>query len=175
MTKTKRKILLVLPGIVCLLAAFAALASCAPGNDGGQTSLSGGTQSSGSGSSGRPDVPGGDVEEYYTEGLLFEASGENYYVSGYEGSDTEVVVPSVYRGAAVTGVRDTAFAYNAAVEKVTLADSITDIGTWTFSDCTALREVVLSDSLTSIPDWAFSGCTALETVILPETPVSFSV
>ena len=48
--------------------------------------------------------------------------------------------------------------------RVTIPDSVTDIGKQAFDCCTGLTNMTIPDSVTSIGDWAFSGCISLKTV-----------
>jgi hypothetical protein len=47
------------------------------------------------------------------------------------------------------------------LQSVTIASSVTRIGSWAFENCTALTSVVIHDSVTTLGSHAFSGCTAL--------------
>ena len=85
-------------------------------------------------------------EEKYTAGLLFTKYGdkEEYYVSAYNGSDTEVLVPSKYLGLSVVAIGIEAFYGN-----------------------TNIIKIVMPESVTTIHGKAFYGCTNLQTVIMP--------
>ena len=55
------------------------------------------------------------------------------------------------------------------LERITIPDSVRNIGRYLFCSCTSLREVVLGSGITSIGDSDYSGCTALERIVIPDT------
>lgn len=92
------------------------------------------------------DVCANCGEEKHTAGLLFTKYGDtaSYYVSAYNGSDTEVLVPSKYLGLPVTAIGIEAFYGN-----------------------TNIIKIVMPESVKTIHGKAFYGCTGLQTVIMP--------
>ena len=84
-------------------------------------------------------------------------SGLEYYhqedgsigISGYTGSETDLVIPAEIGG-----------------------DSVTGIGLIAFRDCIGLKSVVLPDTVTYIGDGAFGGCTNLSSVTIPDSVTS---
>ena len=55
------------------------------------------------------------------------------------------------------------------LEKITLPDTITEIGAEAFSECEALKEINLPSNLASIYYHAFYECKKLESIIIPES------
>ena len=94
------------------------------------------------------------------------ADSSFYYVSGYEGVKTEVEIPNEYDGLRVIGIAANAFEGNTTIKRITMPNSINDIGTRAFADCTALESITIPTSVTNIASYAFSGCTSLKTVTL---------
>lgn len=90
-------------------------------------------------------------------------------ITGYEGKETDVVVPGLIDGRTVTELGDKAFSGNEKLESVKLPDTIIRIGDDAFKNCVKLEEVVLSKTLAKLGDSAFKGCKELEVVLLPET------
>lgn len=84
-----------------------------------------------------------------TPGLIFTLStyGDYYSVAGYSGSETMVVVPSVYRNVPVTHISDQAFFGNAQIKKVVLPNSITSIGEAAFYNCQNLNTLAIPNSV----------------------------
>ena len=130
-----------------------------------------------------------------SEMLGFEKQDDGCYgVAVYE-SRPRLVIPSEYKGVAVTAVVQPHYPEDFRVEGVTeivLPDSIrrigsecfsyyydltrieipkgvTEIGRFAFGDCSALREVILPDGLKSIETGAFSKCKSLSHIDLPES------
>lgn len=60
------------------------------------------------------------------------------------------------------------FHLNTSVKGVTIADTVTEIGTKTFYGCKSLTSVEIPGSVRSIGEGAFSGCTSLATITLNE-------
>lgn len=95
---------------------------------------------------------------YYTDGLVFTTTRTNATVSGYNGTATEVIVPSTYNGKTVTDIGNDAFYRTRelpAVTSIKLPDTIQRIGSRAFYDCQHLVSVNLTYKVTSIGADAF--------------------
>ena len=93
----------------------------------------------------------------------------HYVVTGYKGDDTQVIIPSVYRGKPIKSIAYEAFANNNAIEIVIIPDSVTTIEDNAFAGCTSLVEVQIPSSVTSIGDYTFSNCSSLVVITLPDS------
>lgn len=82
-------------------------------------------------------------------------------IVGYEGTDTEVKIPTKIDSLTVVAIGDNAFAGNTSVEVVKLHNDVTIIGKGAFKGCTALKEIKSAKSLATIGEGAFEGCKAL--------------
>lgn len=107
----------------------------------------------------------------YTYQILDNGTVE---ITGYSGSDTELVIPSEIEGKSVTSIGLYAFdgIENMACERlesVTIPDSVTNIGWKAFSNCTSLTSITIPDSVASISNGAFEGCTSLTSVTIPNS------
>ena len=71
-------------------------------------------------------------------------------ITRFNGSETDVVIPSTIDGKSVTSIGSYAFSECTSLTSVTIPDSVTSIGTWAFSDCTSLTSVTIPDSVTSM-------------------------
>ena len=106
-------------------------------------------------------------EEPFTEGLIFELSGDgaSYAVTGYKGTSTEVYIPSYYRGMPVSSIGDRAFEWCSSLTSIMISDSVISIGEWAFGGCSSLTSITIPDSVTYIGLGAFEGCSSLTSVV----------
>ncbi len=98
--------------------------------------------------------------------------GDYYEVSGYNGSLTEIVIPSKYKGKPVSSIGANAFSGCTSLTSVTIPDSVTSIGAYAFSYCTGLTSITIPGGATSIGHYAFSGCTSLRGITISNTVTS---
>ncbi len=100
-----------------------------------------------------------------TSGLVYrtDTANKTAMVVGYEGTDTDVTIPSYFSASntsyKVTGLSASAFA-GKNIRSVILSDYITELPAGAFKDCAQLEEI--SGFFTVIGDNAFSGCTSLD-------------
>lgn len=88
---------------------------------------------------------------------------------GYNGTDTDVIVPETVDGQTITAIDFFAFNFNEDINSIILPDSITEIDPQAFAWCTNLKKVVLPKNLTEISGGLFRKCTSLEIIELPKT------
>ncbi len=109
-------------------------------------------------------------ELYATEGLVFtEQSDGTYAVTGYTGSATEVFIPKIYNGKAVTSIGNSAFYYCMSLASITIPDSVTSIGEGAFCFCISIVSITIPDSVTSIGNNAFGACLNLASITIPDS------
>ena len=155
----KRKIFLLICAVLIAALLIGVLAACDPGSK-----EQGGSQTPGGTTTPGDDGLGGDVGSVVTspDGIVFTNIGGSYSVTGYEGTDTEVIIPETYRGLPVTMIAENAFAGQSTVTSVTIQDGVTSIGGSAFSGCISLTSITIPNSVTSIGDHAFSDCDNLQ-------------
>lgn len=83
--------------------------------------------------------------------------------------DTDIVIPSEYKGKPVVAILSSAFAKNTTITSITLPKSIKSIGQWAFAYCDNLEKIVISEGLETIEDYAFLECYALKKITLPDS------
>lgn len=100
--------------------------------------------------------------------LSFSLQGESYAVTGF-GADgvgtTDVVIPATYNDLPVTAIADGAFSFS-DIESVTIASSVTSIGTRAFGNCASLTSIAIPGSVATVGDHAFIGCSSLSSVTI---------
>ena len=115
-----------------------------------------------------------EVKEYAIESLEYSLSdtGTVYTVKGI-GTVTskEIDVPATFSGLPVWGIGIKAFENNVNITKVTLPETLSDIGNLAFTGCTALESIDLPDGLQYIGMRAFSG-SGLKSLNIPDSVVS---
>ncbi|SHJ12322.1 Listeria/Bacterioides repeat-containing protein [Clostridium cavendishii DSM 21758] len=92
--------------------------------------------------------------------------GITYSITGYNGSDTNITIPSSIDGHTVTSIANNAFK-NKALTNVIIPDTVTSIGGFAFYYCSSLVNISIPNSVTSIGDSAFAYCTSLPSITLP--------
>lgn len=132
----------------------------------------------------------------YTEGLVFVGLDPSGYVtsnqgeiasymigngdecSGYSGTSSEVVIPSVYKNKPVVAISQKAFYGCDVLVSISIPKSITSIENSAFSDCTKLENITFRESEISVGDHigrrgfmigecAFANCEKLYSIIIP--------
>ena len=89
-------------------------------------------------------------------------------ITGYDGTDTVVVIPAKINGTPVTTIGRAAF-HGSAVTSVTIPDSVTFISDIAFANCSNLTNISIPNSVTSIGSSAFEYCTSLKSITLPSS------
>ena len=165
----KRKIFLLICAALIAALLIGVLAACDPGSK-----EQGGSQTPGGTTTPGDDGLGGDVDSVVTspDGIVFTNIGGSYSVTGYEGTDTKVVIPETYEGLPVTSIGGAAFAWCTSLTSVTIPDSVTSIGEDAFAWCTSLTSVAIGNGVTSIGWGAFSGCDSLTSITIPDSVTS---
>lgn len=111
----------------------------------------------------------GYLEWYKTDFDFIETTDSDaVMITGYNGTDKDVKIPSKIRGKSVTKIDGLAFE-NSDITSIDIGDSITYIGKSTFRGCKALKSVKLGKSLKNIDEGCFNDCVELESIILPES------
>ncbi len=107
----------------------------------------------------------GDSNTHFGYVFGAETYQNQYYASSSGSPVPETLTEVVIREGTV--IEDNAFYYCAYLTKVSLPDSITDIGADAFIACRSLVDIDMPDSLMTIGDYAFRNCI-VENVSFPE-------
>ncbi|MBE5750557.1 MAG: leucine-rich repeat domain-containing protein [Clostridiales bacterium] len=109
---------------------------------------------------------------YYTEGLVFELDGETYKVTDYNGTATEIVIPSIYQDKLVASIGYFAFYNCSSLTSIEIPNSVTSIVDYAFAYCSLLTSIEIPNSVTSIGSSAFFGCSSLTSIEIPNSVTS---
>ena len=110
-----------------------------------------------------------------SEGLEYVLNDDRagYTVTGLGTcTDTDIIIPPMYEGLPVTGIRGWAFYSRFGLTSITIPDSVTSIGWGTFYGCSGLTSITIPNSVTSISGYAFSNCDNLTDIIIPDSVTS---
>ena len=77
------------------------------------------------------------------------------YISYYTGTDADVSIPKTVFGEEVVGIDAQTFAYNGAIQSVTMPDTVTSIENHAFTGCTSLSSITISPNIRDIGYDAF--------------------
>lgn len=90
-------------------------------------------------------------------------------ITGYNGTDTKITIPSEIDGKTVNEINSRAFGGKSSLVSITIPGSVTSIGDCAFIDCSSLEELVLNDGLEYLGAQLFIRCNKLTEVTLPKT------
>ncbi len=158
----KKKLLLVLAIICCLVLMTCVFAACNPGA---------GAQNPGGNTPGGGDEPGGGEEpetpiEPINQYLMLEESEDGSYwiaLTGTNGAEGVIEIPSEYQGKPVKAIGHYAFD-DTNVTQVIIPDSIESIGMLAFKNCPNLTTIDIPESVKKIGFKAFSECCNLASI-----------
>ena len=88
-------------------------------------------------------------------------------ITGYAGTETELVIPSTIAGFPVTAIGSNAFSNYSTLRSVTIPSSVVTIGYSAFRNCSNLSEICIKNGVTTIGFGAFENCIALTDITLP--------
>ncbi|MDE6023875.1 MAG: leucine-rich repeat domain-containing protein [Lachnospiraceae bacterium] len=88
-------------------------------------------------------------------------------ISGYNGDETEIVIPSELDGKMITGIGYNAFANCADLTSIEIPSSVTSIENRAFNNCSSLTSIEIPSNVTYIGFAAFLGCDSLTSIEVP--------
>lgn len=98
--------------------------------------------------------------------LFYTADDGGHYLLGYDGTETDLILPENYKGEAYQ-VNSYAFKKNAKITSVVIPDGVTKINEDAFIACQSLTNVVIGD-VTDVWRSAFENCKSLQSLTIGE-------
>lgn len=88
------------------------------------------------------------------DSFVYEIVDEKIVITGYNGTDTTVTVPSTINDIPVVVISESAFKGNTTITSITVNEGIEDIGASTFENCTSLATISLPSTITHMGEKA---------------------
>ncbi|MCR4616043.1 MAG: leucine-rich repeat protein [Clostridiales bacterium] len=90
-------------------------------------------------------------------------------ITAYNGTEPDVVIPSVYEGKTVSTIGNGAFERNLVIQSVIIPASVKTIESRAFYSCTNLSSVTFRNGLNVISSYSFYGCGELTSITIPNS------
>ncbi|MHC1709611.1 MAG: leucine-rich repeat protein [Methanomassiliicoccales archaeon] len=93
-------------------------------------------------------------------------------ITGYNGSEMNVVIPETIDGKPVRSIGDYAFQNRNSLNSVIIPEGVTKIGNFSFNYCSYLTSISIPKSISSIGQSAFAWCLSLTVIDIPTNVTS---
>lgn len=106
--------------------------------------------------------------------LVFSSALGGYILNSYNGSETRLVIPSVFGDYPIVRIGDFAFKNNDSITEIRFVPDLNGrfnlkyIGEEAFADMDRLTSIILPSSVIDIDVKAFAGCSNLEYIFIPQ-------
>ena len=111
----------------------------------------------------------------------YNENGFTYYIDFYDstarivdynGTSTDLVIPSTLGGSKVVCIGSSAFKNNTNLTSVTIPDTVTTIENSAFSGCSNIKKLTLGKNVSEIGMYAFQDNIGLTTLTIPDSVTS---
>lgn len=102
------------------------------------------------------------------EDFSYEIKDGEVIITGYKGTDRDLVIPEYISDRPVVSIDKEAFSEYDLVS-ITMPKGLVSIGKGAFSNCVCLERVIFQDGLISIGESAFKKCKSLKEFTIPES------
>ncbi len=100
--------------------------------------------------------------------VFIKDNDNKYYLVGYNGSATELVLPNDVEGNKYS-INDNAFYKCTNLSRIKISYGVTNIGEAAFYECSSLTSITIAESVTNIGESAFDGCSSLPSLEIPNS------
>lgn len=102
--------------------------------------------------------------EYEKDGLHYTMEYGKITITGYDGTNPNLVIPEQIDGCPVVGIAGYSIQYNDTIQTLSIADSVVKVGNFAFSRCSNLATVRWTSGCDVIPESCFERDTKLVTI-----------
>jgi len=95
-----------------------------------------------------------------TSKFTYTSTSTEVTLTGYRGSDTELVIPEYIDGKKVVKIQSGFITGNSSIKSIVFGRTMKTIAASAISNCSALTSIWIHDSVTSMPDNWYSACPA---------------
>ena len=113
------------------------------------------------------EMPGKKVSYQESDGFSYILYNDYCMISGYDGGESELVIPERIEGHLVTHLAPMAFAYDTIIQKFIIEAKIEELPNDCFS-FSFLHSIVFSDSIKTIGERCFQCDNYMESITIPE-------
>ena len=117
-----------------------------------------------------------NVKSYATSDFTYTLAGNKATITGYTGTNSDVVIPGEIDGYKVYSIGNHAFDGRTTNGKnfvnVTISDGITEIGDFAFLNCEKLQSIILPESINDLGFQTFIGCNSLKNITIPKNVIN---
>ena len=89
-------------------------------------------------------------------------------ITDYNGSDTEITIPSKINGKSVKIIGNSAFSHCEKLKTLRISKGVKNIGDFAFNYCSSIKTVTIPTSVNSIGEMAFHFCNSLSSLTVPK-------
>lgn len=97
----------------------------------------------------------------------YASYGKGFQVIGYNGLDSNVMIPAEIDGISILAIGMNAFKNNRRIKHISIPEGITAIDDFAFSGCHNLESILLPNSLVRVGYESFRECYSLRKITLP--------
>ena len=104
-----------------------------------------------------------------TTDFTYELSddGSSAVITGYTGSDTDLIIPDTIDGYPVSAIGEWSFSRK-SMQTVAVPEGVTEIQDGAFTSCENMKSISLPSTLRKLSGEVFNSCTSLESLVIPE-------
>lgn len=110
-----------------------------------------------------------DSDTTEREGFMTDEIEGGICIDGYNGTASEIVIPSSIDGKPVVSIAYLAFCGNETVKKLVIPETVKMIGTRAFWKCKSLESITFNEGIEIIDEGAFSDCYKITSVVFPSS------